>query len=223
MTMPTKIECNDVVKDIKGQRVIDHISLTLESGKVTGFRGVNGSGKTMLLRLLSGLIRASSGSVAINGKKLGSDISFPESIGILIENPAFLDSYSGFANLKMLASIQGKINDSDVSDAMELVGLQPKDKKKYRKYSLGMKQRLGIAAAVMERPDIVLLDEPTNALDSNGIALVKKLLQSEKERGALVVVSCHDLAVLREMSDEIYVLENGRVADHFPAKGGGLA
>jgi ABC-2 type transport system ATP-binding protein len=210
----TKIVCRDVVKDIKGQRVIDRISLTLESGKIIGFKGINGSGKTMLMRLICGLILPTEGSIEINGKKLGTDITFPESIGILIENPAFLDTYSGFANLKMLASIKGKISDGTVSETIRSVGLNPEDKKKYKKYSLGMKQRLGIAAAVMESPDIVVLDEPTNALDTDGVAIVKNILNREKARNAAVIVSCHDLAVLQEMSDEIYVLEAGRIVDH---------
>ena len=169
----TTIQLPDVVKDIKGKRIIDHVSLQMESGKISGLKGVNGSGKTMLMRLIAGLITPTSGSILINGKRLGKDITFPESIGILIENPAFLDAYSGFDNLKMLASIQKKITDDHIRETLSLVGLDPQDKKKYRKYSLGMKQRLGIAAAVMEEPDIVILDEPTNALDRDGVAMLK--------------------------------------------------
>ncbi len=208
-----KIICNDVVKDIKGHRVIDGISLEMESGKIIGFRGINGSGKTMLMRLLAGLIRVSSGSITIDGKELGKDITFPPSLGMLIENPAFLDTYSGFQNLKMLAAIKGEISDEKIAETIRLVGLDPTEKKKYRKYSLGMKQRLGIAAAVMESPDIVILDEPTNALDDSGVEMLKGIVKKEKKRGAIVVVSSHDLAILQEMSDEIYVLEAGKVVD----------
>ena len=205
----TTIQLTDVVKDIKGKRIIDHVSLEMESGKVVGLKGVNGSGKTMLMRLICGLIVPTSGSITINGKRLGKDITFPESVGILIENPAFLDAYSGFENLKLLASIKNRIGAEKIREVLALVGLNPQDKKKYRKYSLGMKQRLGIAAAVMEEPDIVVLDEPTNALDSNGVEMFKKVLQREKERGALVVISCHDLSTLQELSDEIYLMESG--------------
>lgn len=205
----TTIQLTDVVKDIKGKRIIDHVSLQMESGKISGLKGVNGSGKTMLMRLIAGLITPSSGSILINGKRLGKDITFPESIGILIENPAFLDAYSGFDNLKMLASIQKKITDDHIRETLSLVGLDPYDKKKYRKYSLGMKQRLGIAAAVMEEPDIVILDEPTNALDSDGVAMLKEILKHQKERNALVVISCHDLDTLKELSDEIFLMESG--------------
>lgn len=215
----TKIECNNVVKEIRGHRVIDGISLEMTSGKIVGFKGINGSGKTMLMRLLSGLIRVSAGSILIDGKELGKDITFPPSVGILIENPAFLDAYSGFQNLKMLASIKGGTSDEKIAETIRLVGLDPADKKKYRKYSLGMKQRLGIAAAVMESPDIVILDEPTNALDTSGIALLKDVLQKEKARGALIIISCHDLAILQELSDEIYVLESGKVVEFIVQEG----
>ena len=209
-----KIICKDLVKDIKGHRVIDGISLELSSGKIVGFKGINGSGKTMLMRLLSGLISITAGSIIIDGKELGKDITFPPSLGILIENPAFLDSYTGFQNLKMLAAIKGEASDEKIAETIALVGLDPADKKKYRKYSLGMKQRLGIAAAVMESPEIIILDEPTNALDSSGVDMLKAILQKEKERGALIVISCHDLAILKELSDEIFVLETGKVVEH---------
>lgn len=206
---PTVIECKDLVKDIKGKRIIDHVTLHLESGKIAGLKGVNGSGKTMLMRLVSGLITPTSGSITINGKRLGKDITFPESIGILIENPAFLDAYSGFDNLKLLASIQNRIGEEEIRAILAKVGLDPQDKKKYRKYSLGMKQRLGIAAAVMENPDIIILDEPTNALDSDGVAMLKEILHEQRERGALLLLSCHDLATLKELSDEMYLMESG--------------
>lgn len=205
----TVIELKEVVKDIKGKRIIDHVTLHLESGKITGLKGVNGSGKTMLMRLISGLITPTSGSITINGKQLGKDITFPESVGILIENPAFLDTYSGFGNLKMLASIQNRIGEEEIRSILAKVGLDPQDKKKYRKYSLGMKQRLGIAAAVMENPDIIILDEPTNALDSDGVEMLKEILHEHRERGALLLISCHDLATLKELSDEMYLMESG--------------
>ena len=206
---PTTIEITDLVKDIKGKRIIDHVTLHLESGKITGLKGVNGSGKTMLMRLVCGLITPTSGSIVINGKRLGKDITFPESVGILIENPAFLDAYSGFDNLKLLASIKHRIGPEEIRQTIARVGLDPDDKKKYRKYSLGMKQRLGIAAAVMEEPDIIILDEPTNALDSDGVAMLKEILHDQRERGALVLISCHDLPTLQELSDEIYLMESG--------------
>ena len=178
----TKIEVCNVVKTIRNNTVIDDITVSFDSGKIYGLKGINGSGKTMLMRLICGLIRPTKGSILINGKMLWRDITFPESIGILLENPAFLDFYSGRENLHMLAAIKKTTDDRRIRQVLDMVGLNPEDKKKYKKYSLGMKQRLGIAAAIMESPDIVLLDEPTNALDSDGIERFKKILEKERER-----------------------------------------
>lgn len=213
-----QIEIENVGKTIHGTAVLQNISMSMHSGRIYGLQGINGSGKTMLMRLISGLIRPTKGRIVMNEKTLGKDMTFPDSIGLLLENPSFLDSYSGFQNLQMLASIQKKVDDSRIRETISAVGLQPDDRKKYRKYSLGMKQRLGIAAAVMENPEIVILDEPTNSLDTKGIALVKSILAEQKERGALVVISCHDLPVLQEMSDEIFLLESGQIVNHIASE-----
>lgn len=205
------IQVENVSKIIKGNMVIDCVSAEFSSGKVYGLQGINGSGKTMLMRLISGLIYPTEGRIVIDGKILGKEIAFSESIGILIENPAFLDNYSGFANLKLLASIQNKIDDKQIYKTLERVGLEPDSRKKYKKYSLGMKQKLGIAGAVMEKPELLILDEPANALDKEGIERLKKIVQEEKERGALIILSCHDSALLEAMADVIYSMENGRL------------
>lgn len=205
------IQVENVSKIIKGNMVIDCVSAEFSSGKVYGLQGINGSGKTMLMRLISGLIYPTEGRIVIDGKILGKEIAFSESIGILIENPAFLDNYSGFANLKLLASIQNKIDDKQIYKTLERVGLEPDSRKKYKKYSLGMKQKLGIAGAVMEKPEFLILDEPANALDKEGIERLKKIVQEEKERGALIILSCHDSALLEAMADVIYSMENGRL------------
>lgn len=177
------VELKNVTKMIRGTEIIKNVSVEFEDGIVTGINGINGSGKTMLMRLISGLIKPTEGEVIIDGKVLGKDIAFPKSIGILIENPAFIDYYSGFENLRLLALIQKKIGVEEIREALLAVGLNPDDKKKYKKYSLGMKQRLGIAAAIMESPDIILLDEPTNALDTEGIERIKKIvLRKKKEK-----------------------------------------
>lgn len=208
------IKISHVSKTIKNNPVIKDISMELQSRAVYGFKGINGSGKTMLMRLISGLIRPSQGEISMNGKILGKDISFPNSIGVFLENPAFLDAYSGFNNLKLLASIKSVASDEDIRNTLLRVGLDPDSNKKYKKYSLGMKQRLGIAAAIMEKPEIVILDEPTNSLDEDGVDLVKHIVRNEKERGALVVVSCHDEEILKGMSDEVFLLEQGRLIGH---------
>lgn len=208
------IKISHVSKIIKNNPVIKDISMELQSGAVYGFKGINGSGKTMLMRLISGLIRPSQGEISMNGKILGKDISFPNSIGVFLENPAFLDAYSGFNNLELLASIKSVASDDDIRNTLLRVGLDPDSNKKYKKYSLGMKQRLGIAAAIMEKPEIVILDEPTNSLDEDGVDLVKHIVRNEKERGALVIVSCHDEEILKGMSDEVFLLEQGRLIGH---------
>lgn len=219
----TKVSIEHVTKIMKGNIILNDITLTLNSGIITGLSGVNGSGKTMLMRLIAGLIRPTKGRILINQKELWKDISFPESIGILIENPAFLDDYSGFQNLHILASVKDLITTDQIKNSIAEVGLNPEDKKKYKKYSLGMKQRLGIGAALMEEPEIILLDEPTNALDTNGIEMIKKVLHKEKKRGALLVISCHDRNILQELSDEIYYIESGKITEYFTIRKGNEA
>lgn len=212
--MGTVVRLEDYCKSFKSAEVLKNINLTLESGKVIGLKGKNGSGKTMLMRAISGLILPTSGKVYINDKELGRHISFPPSIGILIENPSFISNYTGFKNLKILASIQNRISDDEIRDAIRKVGLDPDDKRIFKKYSLGMKQRLGIAAAIMERPDIVILDEPINALDEAGAGLIKGLLDELKANGSLIIIACHDTEELNYLSDEIYEIYDGEITGH---------
>jgi ABC-2 type transport system ATP-binding protein len=210
----SEIVVNEVSKSIYGVPIINSVSMTLVSGNVYGFQGINGSGKTMLMRLICGLIYPTKGEIVIDGKRLGKEITFPQSVGLLLENPAFLDSYTGFENLEMLASIKNIITREEIHEAITSVGLDPLDKRKYKKFSLGMKQRLGIAAAIMEKPDILILDEPTNSLDSSGVSLVKTIIAKERERGAIIILACHDLPVLQDVSDEIFLLEQGKITEH---------
>lgn len=212
--MGTVVRLEDYCKSFKSAEVLKNINLTLESGKVIGLKGKNGSGKTMLMRAISGLILPTSGKVYINDKELGRHISFPPSIGILIENPSFISNYTGFKNLKILASIQNRISDDEIRDAIRKVGLDPDDKRTFKKYSLGMKQRLEIAAAIMERPDIVILDEPINALDEAGAGLIKGLLDELKANGSLIIIACHDTEELNYLSDEIYEIYDGEITGH---------
>ena len=208
--MGTVVRLEDYCKSFKSAEVLKNINLTLESGKVIGLKGKNGSGKTMLMRAISGLILPTSGKVYINDKELGRHISFPPSIGILIENPSFISNYTGFKNLKILASIQNRISDDEIRDAIRKVGLDPDDKRTFKKYSLGMKQRLGIAAAIME----VILDEPINALDEAGAGLIKGLLDELKANGSLIIIACHDTEELNYLSDEIYEIYDGEITGH---------
>ena len=207
------IKLSDITKTIKKKTVLDNINLEMHAGTVTGFNGINGSGKTMLMRMITGLIRPTSGSVYIDDKELHKDISFPPSVGALLENPAFIDGYTGKENLKLLAGIKGLVTDDEIDEILDFVGLSNAKDKKYKKYSLGMKQRLGIAAAVMEKPEIVILDEPTNSLDSEGVEMVKSLVQREKERQSLVIIACHEYEILKSLSDIIYSIEDGKIID----------
>lgn len=206
-----EIVVSNLSKKIRGVKVLDNINLKLVGGKIYGLRGHNGCGKTMLMRAISGLIVPTSGSVAVDDEVLGRDISFPPSIGLMLEYPAFINGYSGFDNLKMVASIQRKISDERIREVLSEVGLQPDDKRVFKKYSLGMKQRLGIACAIMESPDLIILDEPVNALDEKGIKMVRNIIQKEKERGALVILACHDKDEMDYLADEIYVMTEGRI------------
>lgn len=204
----------NVTKIIRGKTVLHGVTLSMEAGRVTGLRGINGSGKTMLLRLLAGLIHPTEGRITIDGKTLGKDMEFPLSMGLLIENPAFLGQYTGAENLEMLASLHQNVTKKDMRALLEKVGLAADGDTKYRKYSLGMKQRLGIAGAILGKPELLLLDEPTNALDTKGVELLRGIIQEERQRGAAVVIACHDAAFLESVSDEIYCLENGQLTDH---------
>ncbi len=202
---------DQVTKVIGGNTVIDHISCEIPSGKITGLQGINGSGKTMMMRLIAGLIYPTEGQVVVDGAVVGKDISFPPSLGVMLEYPAFLNTYSGYDNLKLLATINSAADPKDIERALERVGLLEAKDKKYRKYSLGMKQRLGIAAAILERPALLLLDEPTNSLDTSGVKLVKNIVQEERDRGATVVLSCHDGTILMELADDILSIEGGKL------------
>lgn len=208
------IKVNNVVKKIKGNTVLNNINLNLEKGKIYGFKGINGSGKTMLFRTICGLIKPTEGEVLIEGKKLGSDMSFPPSIGVIIEYPGFLPQYTGVENLKILAEIQNKISENEIKVAINRVGLKYDDKRKFKKYYLGMKQRLGIAQAIMEDPDLLILDEPTNALDQDGIKMVMELLKDLKNKNKSILISSHDKDFLESMADEIFTIESGAITSH---------
>ena len=206
-----EIQIVNYTKEIKGRIVLDSVSLTFHPGRIYGLKGVNGSGKTMLLRAVCGLIYPTQGYVEIDGERLGKDISFPRSISALIESPAFLDNFTGYKNLEMIASLKEVATKEDIENALTEVGLDPHDTRTYRKYSLGMKQKLGLACCFMENPDIILLDEPFNALDEESVEKVKKIILKHKERGALIVLACHDGESLSSLSDEIYNIVEGRV------------
>ena len=207
------IKLENVSKKIRDRIVLNNISFSYEDGKIYGLKGINGSGKTMLMRMIAGLIYPTEGRILVEGKELTKDISFPEKLGLLLENPAFLDRYTGLENLKILAELSGDVKIEKLRETLIKVGLDPDDKRKYRKYSLGMKQRLGIAAAIMDEPSILMLDEPINALDADGVELFTGIIEEEKKRGTLIILSCHEEARLREYSDVIVLMEDGKIVD----------
>jgi len=209
------LEIKNFQKIISSNVILNDINIQMDQGRIYGFKGKNGSGKTMLMRAICGLILPTKGKIIVNGETLHKDISFPRSIGALIESPGFIANYSGFKNLQTLANIKQTINTEDIHEILSKLGLDPNDRKKFKKYSLGMKQKLGIAAAIMENPDIIVLDEPLNALDENSVLTVKNLLIEHKKRGALIIISCHDREELEFLSDEIFSLENGEIADAY--------
>lgn len=200
-------------KEIKNDVILNDINYTFKSGKIYGLRGKNGSGKTMLIRGICGLIHPTSGQVLIDGQVIGRDISFPPSVGILIEEPGFIPGYSGYENLYALSQIKKQIGVEEITALMDCFGLDAKDKKKYKKYSLGMKQKLGLCAAFMERPDLILLDEPTNALDEGSVEILRNQLIQHKERGALIIVASHDREELDLLADEIIEIASGRIKE----------
>ena len=210
-----KIDIAHFTKKLHVRNVLDDVNIHFDSegkGLIVGLQGINGSGKTMLIRALCGLIYATQGTLSVDGQILGKDISFPPSVGALIENPAFLNEYTGRRNLELLGSIRGELPQGHIDEALNAVGLNPNDHRAYRKYSLGMKQRLGIAAAILEKPQLLLLDEPFNALDQDGVEQVSHVVQEQRAAGAMVFLACHDAKELYGLSDIVITMKSGAVS-----------
>ena len=204
------IKIANVTKEVNGSIVLNDVNMELESGAVYGLLGKNGSGKTMLMRAICGLIRPTSGAIKINGKVIGKDLSFPQSVGMILETPVFLPDKTGYENLRLLASIRGEIGPHEIRATLERVGLDAEDLRKVKKYSLGMRQRLGIACAIMEQPELLLLDEPFNGLDEGGCQTVQEIIREQRGKGGLILLACHDRSELETLSDHIYrVVEGG--------------
>lgn len=201
------IRLKDVYKTMKGTQVLKGVNLTVEQGDIVGIRGINGSGKTMVLRAIAGLIRVD-GSVEIGGKKMEPG-ECPKDIGVLVEMPGFLPEFTGKKNLQLLGMLQEGVTEEDIEEAMNAVGLDPKDRRHYKKYSLGMKDRLGIAQAILKKPKLILLDEPTNGIDSDGIQMLEELLRRLKEAGSTIVVTSHDRDFLDAVTSQCYEMKEG--------------
>ena len=206
-----KIEIKKVSKKFKNIEVLKNVSMTLESGHIYGFTGHNGSGKTVLLKLICAFLEPTTGEILFDGKNVIKENSFPPSTRALIEKPNFLSDLTGYENLELLARIQNIIGEKEIEDTLKKVGLEEDKDKLYYKYSLGMKQKLGIAQVLMEDPEILILDEPFNGLDENSIKNIRKNLLKEKEKGKLIILATHDKEDIKVLCDEIYKFNDGTI------------
>lgn len=207
----TIIEIVNFTKSFKDKTVLQNINLSIKKGKCYGIVGRNGSGKTLIFKAICGFIKATSGYIKVNGLKIGSDIDYPDNVGVLIEQPGFLGNYSAFENLKFLASINNIINEDEIKKVLSFVNLDPVDNKAVKKYSVGMKQRLGIAQAIMENPEILILDEPFNGLDKKGVREITDLLIQQKKIGKTILLTSHDERTIDELCDRVIEIEKGRI------------
>lgn len=205
------INIKNLTMRFKNKEVLNNVNIKLEKGKIYGFIGRNGCGKTVLFKIICGLLTPTSGEVYFDNKKIGKDIDFPEDCGVIIENPGFLYGLSGFKNLKLLASINNKIGDKEIRESMELVGLDSESNIKVKGYSLGMKQKLAIAQAIMEKPKVLILDEPMNSLDEESVSRIRDILFDLKNKGITILISSHIKEDIEILSDEVYKVENKTV------------
>lgn len=206
------VKVENVIKYFKQEKVLDDVNMNLETGHIYGIVGKNGAGKTVLFKIIAGFIKPSSGKVTVAGKIIGVDRDFPDSLGLIIETPGFLSQYNAYQNLLYLANINNKISKEDIKESIRMVGLDPDSNKKVGKFSLGMRQRLGIAQAIMENPNLIILDEPMNGLDKKGIEDVKELLLKLKGDGKTILMASH-YAEDMEICDEVFQMEDGKLGD----------
>ncbi|WP_461877787.1 ABC transporter ATP-binding protein [Fusicatenibacter sp.] len=211
--MEKMIEISHVSKSFQTYRALDDVSLDIEKGKIYGIIGRNGSGKTVLFKCICGFLKTDSGEIKVDGKIIGKEIEAPQNAGIIIENPGFLSAYSGYQNLKFLADINKKIGKQEIRDVLEKVGLDPTIKKPVGKYSLGMRQRLGIAQAIMENPSLLILDEPMNGLDYQGVKDVRKILLDLKEEGKTILLASHNREDIAFLCDETVHIDHGKLVE----------
>ena len=205
------ISIKNAEKAFKEQVVLQNINLKLEAGKIHGLIGRNGSGKTVLMKCICGFMPLDKGEIFVSGKKIGKDVDFSPDTGIIIENPGFLPQYSGFRNLKFLASIRGQITDDQIKQTIELVGLNPKEKKRVSNYSLGMKQRLGLAQALMENPSLLFLDEPMNGLDNQGVEEMRELFCKLRDEGKTIILASHNREDIDTLCDSVCEMDKGKL------------
>lgn len=213
MSQEQVISVENVGLTIGKNAILRDINMEMCKGKIYGFVGRNGSGKTMLMKCICGFVRVTEGKITVNGKQVGEDVDFPDNIGIIIENPEFVPYYNGYKNLKLLADVKKKIGKEEIRDAMIMAGLDPDLKLHVGRYSLGMRQRLGISQAIMEDPDILILDEPMNGLDNEGVEDVRKILLKLKQKGKTVIIASHNKEDINILCDKVWNLEHGRIVE----------
>ena len=207
--METCIEVQNVVKRFRDQVVLKNVSISFEKGQIHGIVGRNGSGKTVLFKCICGLMHPEEGVIRVNGKRVGRDVDMPEDIGAIIEAPGFLPNYSGYKNLRFLANIRRKIGKEEILNVLRTVGLDPESRKHVGKYSLGMRQRLGIAQAIMEDPEILILDEPMNGLDNAGVQDIRALLLKLKAQGKTILLASHNHEDIAALCDTVHEMDGG--------------
>ena len=193
-------------------KVLDDVCVSFEKGRIHGIIGRNGSGKTMLMKCICGFVPVTSGSIQVRGKKVGKDIDVPQNMGIIIETPGFLNGYSGYNNLKFLANINNKISEEKIIETLKLVKLDPHNKKHVGKYSLGMRQRLGLAQALMEDPDILILDEPMNGLDQSGVEEMREVFAALAKKGTTILMANHNAEDIEILCDTVHEMDLGVIS-----------
>lgn len=211
---PIMIKVDNLRKTFGEEEVLKGINCEFVKGKMHAVIGNNGSGKSVFFKCICGFIRPTQGHIYVNGKEIGKDIDFPDSIGVIIERPGFIPQMSGFKNLQMLARIRKKITDQQIREVILKVGLDPLSKKPVGKYSLGMKQRLGIAQAIMEDPELIILDEPFNGLDKNGVQEIRSLLTDLKGAGKTIFLTSHNSEDIRVLADEVWEMDGGMLSPY---------
>lgn len=211
--MENIIQVDYLSKSFGKATVLNNINVSFSKGQIHGIVGRNGSGKTLLMKCICGFLKPTEGTVTVSGKVVGKDVEIPEDIGVIIETPGFVTNYSGYKNLKLLASVRGRISREDIEKAMELVNLDPKSRKHVGKYSLGMRQRLGIAQAIMENPKILILDEPMNGLDNDGVKHIRNVLLEMKKQGTTILLASHNREDISVLCDKVYGMDKGIIKE----------
>ncbi len=212
MRMKDGIVVRDAIKKFKDTVVLDRVCMSFEAGKVHGLIGRNGSGKTMLMKCICGMVPLTSGEISVDRKVVGRELEVLESVGVIIETPGFLPGYSAYDNLKFLAALNGRIGKKEIREAIKSVGLNPDDRKKVGKYSLGMRQRLGLAQAIMEDPELLILDEPMNGLDKDGVLEMRRYLLDLKNRGKTILIASHNREDIDTLCDTVCEMDKGRLS-----------